>query len=179
MLIRCNYHVHIKKLLSKRKKKSISVKFVNYTVLPRTVLNVLGYTVRYETLQIIRDNILAQQSIYVMLCHLLLEFLLKKKDLKKNYLCNQQYQTKFGYLFSKYVPSEYIWIFVRYIMWHPTIFRYLIVSIFSYLVITAVVLHQAIQSTQQMARHYFLLLLVPGSSFLFLKKEKIYAESLE
>ena len=36
----------------------------------------------------------------------------------------------FGYLFGKYVASEYIWIFVLYIMRHPDIFRYSFVPIF-------------------------------------------------
>ena len=37
------------------------------------------------------------------------------------------------YLFGKYVTSEYIRIFVWYIMWHLNIFRYLFVSVCEYL----------------------------------------------
>ena len=44
----------------------------------------------------------------------------------------------FGYSFGKYVASEYIRIFIRYIMWHPNIFRYSFVSILWYSLITGV-----------------------------------------
>ena len=44
----------------------------------------------------------------------------------------------FRYSFSKYVASEYIRIFVWYIMWNPNIFGYLFVSILCYSLITAV-----------------------------------------
>ena len=53
------------------------------------------------------------------------------------YLCYFCRTNIFGYLFGKYVASEYIWIFVRYIMWHPKLFGYLFVSILCYLFITA------------------------------------------
>ena len=41
-----------------------------------------------------------------------------------SYMCYLQSTNIFGYSFSKYVASEYIQIFVRYIMWHPNIFGY-------------------------------------------------------
>ena len=46
-----------------------------------------------------------------------------------SYLCYFRNTNIFGYLFGKYVASEYIRIFIRYIMWHPNIFGYLFVSI--------------------------------------------------
>ena len=46
-----------------------------------------------------------------------------------SYLCYFQSTNIFRYLFGKYVSVEYIWIFVRYIMWHQNIFGYSFVSI--------------------------------------------------
>ena len=43
----------------------------------------------------------------------------------------------FRYLFSKYVASKYIWIFIWYILWHPNIFKYSFVSILWYSLISA------------------------------------------
>ena len=54
-----------------------------------------------------------------------------------SYLCYFRNTNIFGYSFGKYVASEYIRIFIRYIMWHPNIFGYSFVSILWYLLITA------------------------------------------
>ena len=64
----------------------------------------------------------------------------KKTTLKSYlylYLCYFQNMNIFGYLFGKYVTSEYIQIFVRYIMWHQNEFRYSFLSILLYSLITA------------------------------------------
>ena len=47
----------------------------------------------------------------------------------------------FKYLFGKYVASEFIWIFIRYIIWHPNIFGYSFVL--WYLLITALLVHNS------------------------------------
>ena len=52
------------------------------------------------------------------------------------YSCYSRNTNIFGYSFGKYVASEYIWIFIRYIMWHPNIFWYSFVSILWYSLIT-------------------------------------------
>ena len=53
-----------------------------------------------------------------------------------SYSCYFQSTNLFGYSFGKYMASEYIWIFVWYIMWHPNIFGYSFVSILWYSLIT-------------------------------------------
>ena len=52
------------------------------------------------------------------------------------YSCYFRNTNIFGYLFGKYVAYKYIWIFIRYIMWHPNIFGYPFVSILWYSLIT-------------------------------------------
>ena len=54
------------------------------------------------------------------------------------YLCYFRNTNIFGYLFGKYVASEYIQVFIWYIMWHPNIFGYSFVSILWYSLITVV-----------------------------------------
>ena len=53
-----------------------------------------------------------------------------------SYSCYFRKMNIFGYLFGKYIASEYIRILIRYIIWHPNIFGYLFVSILWYLLIT-------------------------------------------
>ena len=56
-----------------------------------------------------------------------------------SYLCSCYFRNTniFRYLFGKYIASKYIRIFIRYMMWHPNMFRYLFVSILWYSLITA------------------------------------------
>ena len=62
----------------------------------------------------------------------------------------------FGYLFGKYVATEYIWIFIRYLMWHPNIFGYSFVSILWYSLITAL-FGNVLTKRWYYAKKYFLL----------------------
>ena len=53
---------------------------------------------------------------------------------------------KFGYSFGKYVASEYIRIFIRYIMWHANIFGYSFGSILWYSLITGILSVKALSA---------------------------------
>ena len=53
-----------------------------------------------------------------------------------SYSCYFRSTNIFGNLLGKYVAPEYIRIFIRYILWHPNIFGYSLVSISWYSLIT-------------------------------------------
>ena len=121
----------------------MALEYYSYSCqLPST--NIFGYSFVHfwttEYIQIFVHKFL-KNEIYLNIC---LQTYSNKITLKYYlylYFCYFQHTNIFGYSFGKYVASEYILIFVRYIMWHPNIFRYLFMSILWYSLITALYHH--------------------------------------